>query len=262
MINGTAITTIPEIGLTEIEGEPRARDLDIAERLGFTRSRNIRSLIERNRAELETFGTCFTVKHVVRGNLVTEFWLNEEQALLVSVLSNAENAPAVRSMLIRTFVAWRRGHLAETPGSITDLSREVRNTLGGMIKRNAGVVVREELAPVQADIAALRAMFVTMAAIIQPAHPGFYVNGKTSGEIWRDVGLPSGVKNGARWLGNRLVEMGCQMEGCRTHRVGLRGARLFDPDKSAMCLKNGLHHKAKVYATERLGQKRLRLVTA
>lgn len=104
-------TDIIEIGLTAIEGEPRARDTDIAERLGFGRPRDIRKLIERNLPEIENFGTCATVARVVRGNPSIEYWLNEEQSLLVAVLSDAQNAPAVRAMLIKTFVAWRRGHL-------------------------------------------------------------------------------------------------------------------------------------------------------
>jgi len=45
-----------------------------------------------------------------RVGTVSEYWLNEEQALLVSVLSDAPNAPAVRAMLIKVFVAWRRGN--------------------------------------------------------------------------------------------------------------------------------------------------------
>lgn len=45
------------------------------------------------------------MRHVVRGNEVAEFWLTEEQSLLVATLSDAERAPEVRSMLIRVFVA-------------------------------------------------------------------------------------------------------------------------------------------------------------
>lgn len=100
-----------EVALREVDGEPRVRDLDLAEKLGFDRPRDIRKLIERNIVEIERFGTCATVAHVVRGNLTKEFHLNEEQALLVSVLSNAPNAAAVRAMLIRVFVAFRRGEL-------------------------------------------------------------------------------------------------------------------------------------------------------
>lgn len=105
---------LPDVELTEIDGEPRARDLDIAERLGFDRPRDIRKLIERNLAEIESFGTCAIVARVVRGNPVSEYWLTEEQALLVSSRSDAENAAAVRRMLIKVFVAWRRGQLVPT----------------------------------------------------------------------------------------------------------------------------------------------------
>jgi hypothetical protein len=68
----------------EVEGEPRARDVDIAERLGFERPRDVRKLIERNAAEIEAFGP---MRH--RGAMVdigsgaqrevTEYWLNEEK---------------------------------------------------------------------------------------------------------------------------------------------------------------------------------------
>jgi hypothetical protein len=105
---------LPDIVLSEIEREPRARDLDIADRLGFERSRDIRKLIERNLPELETFGVCATVAQTSGekgGRPSTEYWLNEEQALLISARSDADNAPAVRRMLIKVFVAWRRGTL-------------------------------------------------------------------------------------------------------------------------------------------------------
>lgn len=48
---------IPEVGLTEVDGEPRARDIEIAERLGYARPRKIRELIEANLSEIEAFGT-------------------------------------------------------------------------------------------------------------------------------------------------------------------------------------------------------------
>lgn len=105
-------TDITEISLTAIDGDPRARDIDLAEKLGFSRQRDIRKLIERHKPEIEKFGTCATVARVIKGNPVTEYWLNEEQAILVSVLSEAPRAAEVRNMLIKVFVAWRRGHLA------------------------------------------------------------------------------------------------------------------------------------------------------
>lgn len=122
------------ISITEIENEPRARDLDIGKRLGLARPRVIRDMIKNNMTELEAFGqVCRSERQtsVKGGRPSTEYWLNEEQALLVATLSNAPNAPAVRAMLIRTFVAWRRGHL----GGTANLPAEVLE----MIRRDDGI---------------------------------------------------------------------------------------------------------------------------
>ena len=120
-------TNIMEVNLKSIDDEPRARDLDIADRLGFARPRDIRKLIERNRSEFDALGTCATVAHVVRGNPVKEYWLNEEQSLLAASLSDADRAPEVRRMLIKVFVAWRRGELPEVKKAPVDrTARETR----------------------------------------------------------------------------------------------------------------------------------------
>ena len=127
------LSIIPEIGLTEIDGEPRARDIEVAERLGFGRPRDIRKLIERNRAEFDALGGCATVARLVEGNEVNEFWLNEEQSLLAAALSKTENAAAVRAMLIRCFVAWRRGHMMPAGAELV-LGPEARRAIGGIVK--------------------------------------------------------------------------------------------------------------------------------
>lgn len=132
------LSIIPEIGLTEIDGEPRARDIEIAERLGFGRPRDIRKLIERNISEFEGLGTLARRRGAqLRSNgakhEVDEFWLNEEQSLLAGALSDAENAAAVRAMLIRCFVAWRRGHMMPA-GAELMLGAEARRAIGGIVK--------------------------------------------------------------------------------------------------------------------------------
>lgn len=111
-----SLNTIAPVCLSVFDGEPRCRDLDLAGRLGFDRARDVRKLIERNMLEIREFGVCATVAQTSGprgGRPSTEYWLNEEQALLVAVLSNARNAPAVRAMLIKVFVAWRRGQLPQ-----------------------------------------------------------------------------------------------------------------------------------------------------
>ncbi len=60
----------------------------------------------------------------------------------MATLSQAPNAPAVRAMLIRTFVAWRRGHLS--PGG--DISTELVALLRSMASELADVKAAAELA--------------------------------------------------------------------------------------------------------------------
>lgn len=117
--------------LTEMGGEPRVRDLDVAERLGFKRPRVIRELIERNLAEFEALGPSAVQYGAYRGQATREYWLNEEQALLAAVLSNAEKAPTVRRMLIQTFTAHRRGQLA---GGLTAEQAELLRRADGICR--------------------------------------------------------------------------------------------------------------------------------
>lgn len=250
-----ALTIIPEVGLTEIEREPRVRDIDLAERLGISRPRDIRKLIERNKAELDRFGICATVAQNHsggRGRPTKEYWLNEEQALLVSVLSNAENAPAVRAMLIRVFVAYRRGHLIESPSAVLD--DKTKHAIGGIVKKCTAVVMREQLAAV------LPTMLDSLVAAKLAEQNILLRHGKTAKQIWDAAGLPPRLRGATVWFGNRLKEMGCCIDGEGRFDRGSSAVRLFDPDKASLCLRNGLLHQSKVYASERMGQRRLRLV--
>jgi hypothetical protein len=98
--------------LNTFDSEPRILDLTVAERLGFTRPRTIRQLIERTKAELESYGFIAARCSAYRNRQFTEYWLNEAQALLVCVLSRTDNATEVRRAVIEVFTAWRRGQLA------------------------------------------------------------------------------------------------------------------------------------------------------
>lgn len=51
------VPMIAEVGLTMLDGEPRVRDIELAERLGFDRPRVIRELIDRNIKEIEALGS-------------------------------------------------------------------------------------------------------------------------------------------------------------------------------------------------------------
>ncbi len=130
-------------------------------------------------------------------------------------------------------------------GNVTALDAEVRKVIGGILKG----VVHKELTEIIPSMVKAEITSATM----------FLRSGKTSGELWASAGLPK-IKNAPTWLGNRLAEMGCGIQDNGRVEIGGRKFRLFDPDKAAICMKNGLLHKAKVYASERMGQGKLRLV--
>lgn len=106
-----AITDLHTINLDE---PPRIRDLALADRLGFADPHKVRTLIQRNRAELESYGEISaTVAENTdphgRGRPGTEYWLLEEQALVICALSRTPAAMAVRRQIITVYAQWRRG---------------------------------------------------------------------------------------------------------------------------------------------------------
>ena len=128
-----------------------------------------------------------------------------------------------------------------------------RSAIGGIVKRCAGVVIREELAN-------LLPLLIEPMVEARLAEQNMMIRrGMTAGQIWKQYGLPP-LKNGATWLGNRLCKMGCQINGNGRAEMGGRLSRVFDPDRADFCMQNGLLHKTRVYASERMGQGRLKLV--
>ena len=242
------------IAITEIENEPRARDLDIGKRLGLARPRVIRDMIKNNVSELEAFGPLAVQNGKSRGQEFTEYWLNEEQALLVATLSNAPNAATVRAMLIRTFVAWRRGHL----GGTAHLPAEVLE----MIRRDDGIsrMLAHKVTGIESTVQTLATAVAAIAAIVSPAQPVLIRRGKTAGQIWRDHGFPR--MRVTSWFSNRLCAMQCQIDGGGRGELGLHTAKLFDPDKADNWLRNGGAKLVLDYIATRQGQGTLRLVPA
>lgn len=108
----------------------------------------------------------------------------------------------------------------------------------------------------------LPAMLEAMTTAVVSQHLAesniFTRRGKTAKELWDRHSLPPKLRGATLWLGNRLDEMGC---GSAKADRGNGSIRLFDPDLAEACLKNGLMHKAKDYASERMGQGRFKLVT-
>lgn len=243
---------ISDVRLVEVDNEPRVRDTDLGKRLGLRRPRVVRELIERNRAELERFGSLAVLHGESRGQKFDEFWLNEEQALLVSALSDAPAAADVRHMLIKVFVAWRRGHLI--PANVGSLPAELTE----MIRRDDGIsrMLAHKVTGIEATVASISNALAGIAEKIAPHGPVMISRqGMTAGQIWRASGFPA--LRSTAWFGNRLTEMGCAMPGQARGQLGDNRARLFDPDKAAEWLKAGGRALVEGYIKERLGQGKL-----
>lgn len=100
---------------------PRVRDVDLAERLGYAQSRDIRKLIKKlaECGDLSEVAMRATVTRIektgaIRGveeRTVDEYWLTEEEALFVAARSETKVAATILKGIIRVFVLARRGIL-------------------------------------------------------------------------------------------------------------------------------------------------------
>lgn len=129
-----------------------------------------------------------------------------------------------------------------------------------MIRRDDGIsrMLAHKVTGIESTVQTLAAAVAAIAGIVQPPGAGFYVTGKTAGEIWRLHGFPP-IKVTC-WFSNRLVKMGCQLDGGRRLHVGTSRAKLFDEDKADIWLRNGGKALVEQYIKERQGQTRMRLI--
>jgi hypothetical protein len=100
------------------EEEPRVRDIDLAERLGYERPRVIRELIERliESGKLNDSDVRRTVRRTLVGVAerdVEELWLTEAQALKVVAKSETAKADAMLDEMILVYRLARRGLLPQ-----------------------------------------------------------------------------------------------------------------------------------------------------
>ncbi|WP_237905007.1 hypothetical protein [Azospirillum brasilense] len=155
--------------LNDQDGEPRIVHTVIADCLG-TRPQEVARLIERNRAELETYGeVCVTATQTTDkgGRPGKAYYLNEGQALVICALSRTPQAALVRRQIIEVFLAYRRGKLASPEGAaLAALAAEV-----GRLAAVVGELVVGVVKPVQ--IAAEKPKALTGGKVrIQATEPG------------------------------------------------------------------------------------------
>jgi hypothetical protein len=108
---------------SEFRSDPRLPDLILARRLGFEKPHNIRKLIERNRAELESYAPLPAEptnilrdgeKSRSRGRPGTAYQLSEGQCLVLCALSRTPAAAQIRREIVQVFMAWRQGRTPAT----------------------------------------------------------------------------------------------------------------------------------------------------
>lgn len=104
----TAAKKFAGIELEQWGAEYRVKDSLVAAQLG-ARLDNLRELIRRNDGELKRYGFLPTVRENegTKGRPGTAYLLNEPQALLLAIKSEAPRSADAREMLIRSFMAAR-----------------------------------------------------------------------------------------------------------------------------------------------------------
>jgi len=110
------ISLLPD-DLQDFDGEALVQDMRLSGLLGYADVKNVRRLINRNRAELEGHGVLRQIdakppQGSLGGRPEQSFMLNEAQAILITMFSRTERAADARRQIIQVFLAWRHGKLA------------------------------------------------------------------------------------------------------------------------------------------------------
>lgn len=241
-MSGTTDIAFPAITEAELGGTlvntANARDLHASLEVGRVFAAWIKGRIAEygfvQGVDYEVFSE--TGKNPLGGRAAKEYALTLDMAKELAMVENNERGRQVR----RYFLQCEK--MARAKAGAIDM-----NAVGGMMKSIMAKQLREVVpALVAAEIASQSYMLR---------------RGKTAGQIWAAHGLPP-MKGMAAWFGNRLAKVGCQIEGNGCGELGLMKARLFDPDKADLWMRNGGRLMVEQKLLERRGQTTLRLMPA
>ncbi len=149
------------------DGEERVSHKTLAIALGLTQHHKLRHLIERNSIEFERYGAVLstmdetTCKGGRPGQLV---WLNEGQAILAAVRSEAPFAPDVRYQVITAFMEYRRGKIDLVPVRAHERRTSTRVDDAIRLKKNIDRLERAT-ADIQAIAAAKQPRYLSAMVI-------------------------------------------------------------------------------------------------
>ena len=113
---------------TTVNHEPRVSHRRLAKVLAYGQPHKLGHLIERNLEELQRYGeVSSTMDGTTRlgGRPGKIWWLNEPQALLVIIRSDAPKAPDARQEVITVFMAYRRGLLEPKLTTVKEHTRRI-----------------------------------------------------------------------------------------------------------------------------------------
>jgi len=239
------------VRVVQIEGEPHFIGKDVAERLGYADPTNAMKQHCRG---------------VVKRHPIVDALGRSQQARIIS-------EPDVLRLIIKStlpaadrFERWvfedvlpsiRKTGAYASPGvSYGGLAPETLE----MVRRTDGIsrMLSHKVTEIEKTLPTIVAALSLIAAQLTPNAGLIARRGRTAGEIWKEGGFPK--LKVTSWFSNRLVQMGCQIEGGVCGELGGRTAKLFDPDRSRTWLDNGGRALVAEYLARRQGQKVFRLV--
>ena len=167
------VLTLDDLNTT-VNHEPRIRDLRLAELLGMANPHSIRDMVRANEAELSLYGSISAAPRMIETGKgaqreVTEYYLNEGQAILICMFSRTERAALVRKAVIDVFTAWRKRTLPAAPPRKVPVKAHVRTLPGPVpevitIRHMMEWLERHFRAATEADATMAAAIHMQMAA--------------------------------------------------------------------------------------------------
>lgn len=225
------------------DGDERVSHRRLAAALGMSADWKLRQLVERNIVEFQRFGEVSTtaVETSAKGGRPGKLlWLNEGQAILAAVRSDAPRAADVRYQVIMAFMAYRQQRLAK-PVHVREHDRRTSTTIDKAIslKRSADrlerLVDQMELPAQVPDF--LRHFYVAVMSANLRVETGEVPNfGKALERTLADriVALMGGKPSGERLLASPKALPAPRLVQCRGRRAPFKDdiLRLIDEGKS------------------------------
>jgi hypothetical protein len=149
--------------LHNIAGEPRIRDVELGQKLGYSRPSKIREIIKSYSKILNGISRLPTVGNRPEGGgrEVHEFFLNQKQAIFICMKSETATAVDVQIDITRVYDAHLRGGRPELPDFTNppEAARAWADQFDGRVNAESKVrALEQRLETAEADSALIRAM--------------------------------------------------------------------------------------------------------